>query len=212
MLTGLPPACPSSCSRRATPGCATSTSSTGRRTATTTSSRLSSPGAMDPGPNAQSPVAQVRRGVGTAAAQRGLCLWAVRPSFSLWLIACLRGVSELGVLLLGLSFLICIMGLAVVLSHGSVTGRVTRVRQAWHTALGQPVCLPQRGASCPSLFSLLSSDRSCVSTSPPHLGLDHFILLEPYLHPPQDGLLPSSSFPRDPSSMGRSCLSWEPGA
>ena len=211
MLTGPPPACPSSCSRRATPGCATSTSSTGRRTATTTSSRPSSPGAMDPGPNAQSPVAQVRRGVGTAAAQQGLCLWAVRPSFSLWLIACLQGLSELRMLLLGLSFFICTMGLAVVLSHGS-TGRVTKVRQARHTALGQPVCLPQRGASCPSLSSLLSSDRSCVSTSRPHLGLDHFILLEPYLHPLQGGLLPSSSFPRDPSSMGRSCLSWEPGA
>ena len=211
MLTGPPPACPSSCSRRATPGCATRTSSTGRRTATTTSSRPSSPGAMDPGPNAQSPVAQVRRGVGTAAAQQGLCLWAVRPSFSLWLIACLQGLSELRMLLLGLSFFICTMGLAVVLSHGS-TGRVTKVRQARHTALGQPVCLSQRGASCPSLSSLLSSDRSCVSTSRPHLGLDHFILLEPYLHPLQGGLLPSSSFPRDPSSMGRSCLSWEPGA
>ena len=56
--------------------------------------------------------------MGTAAAQQGLCLWAVRPSFSLWLIACLQGLSELRMLLLGLSFFICTMGLAVVLSHG----------------------------------------------------------------------------------------------
>ena len=111
-------------------------------------------------------------------------------------------------LLLGLSFF---MGLSVVLSHRS-TGRVTKVRQARRMALGQLVCFPQRGASCPSLSSLLSSDRPCASASVPHLGLNHVILLEPYLHPHQDGLLPSSSFPRGPSSMGPSCLSWEPGA
>ena len=128
--------------------------------------------------------------MGTATAQQGLCLWALMPGFSLWLVAYLLGCCELGMLLLGLSSPICIMGLAMAPPHRS-TGRVNKVRQAQPVALGErSVRLPQRGTSCLSLFSLLSSGRSCARGSAPYLGSDPFILPEPYLHLRQDKLLP----------------------
>lgn len=109
---------------------------------------------------------------------------------SLWLIAYLLGCCELGMLLLGLSSPIYIMGLALAPSHRS-TGRVNKVRQAQHVVPGErSVCLPQGGTSCLSLFSLLSSGRSCARGSAPYLGSDPFILPEPYLHLRQDKLLP----------------------
>lgn len=83
MLTGPPPACPSCCSRRATPECATSTPSKGRRMVRARSSHLSSSGTMGPGPHAQSRVVQVRRGEGPATAHQGHHLRAAMPGFSL---------------------------------------------------------------------------------------------------------------------------------